>query len=314
MRRTSSTAVGRIAASLARGFAMGAVDVVPGVSGGTAAMAMGIYERLLASMKAAVAALTALARGDRRSARERVRGVEWTLVAPLAAGVVCAVVLLSPIIEAQLADHPSEMAGLFCGLVAASIATACRLFEWRRAGLLALTAAVAAVTFAALGAQAAPVAAPPLLALFGAGAVASCAMILPGISGAFVLLMMGMYAAVINVISERLLADAAVIAAGVGVGLALFSTVLGGLLERARNAVMATMSGLMAGSFRVLWPWPDGVGVISRHETAVSGTDLAWPQGGEWLAPTAAAAVGFIIVLSVNRLSDLHKDGQHNME
>ena len=268
------------------------------------AVVLGIYERLLASIRAVAASLGWLLRGDLPAVRRRLRDVDWMLVVPLVAGIAAAVLLLASLIETQLAERPVEMAGLFCGLVAASTVAACRLFEWRRAGRLGLAAAVAALTFAGLGVRAAPSADPSPLAFFGAGAVAVCAMILPGISGSFLLLMLGMYAAVIHVVDERLLGDAFVFAAGAGVGLALFSTLLGRLMERARAAVMAVLVGLMAGSMRVLWPWPDGVGVISRDgDHATSGTDLAWPSADEWLAPTLAAAVGFAAVLLLTRLS-----------
>ena len=116
--------------------------------------------------------------------------------------------------------------------------------------------------------------------------------------------MLGMYGAVINVVTDLRYIDAIVFLAGAAVGLALFATVLGRLLDRARNPVMAVMVGLMAGSLRVLWPWPNGVGVISRHENEIiSGTGLDWPAAGEWLAPTVAAAAGLAAVLIITRLA-----------
>jgi len=307
-RKRKSLAQPRRVAEYARlfltGCAMGAADLVPGVSGGTMAVVLGIYERLLAAVGSGAAALGWLVRGDLRAARRRLGAVDWMLVAPLVCGIAAAVVLLASLIETQLVERPAEMAGLFCGLVAASTVSAGRLFEWRHPGRLALTAAVAVLTFAGLGARAAPAADPSPAAFFGAGAVAVCAMILPGVSGSFVLLMLGMYAAVIHVIDERLLGDAAVFAAGAGLGLALFSTLLGRLMERARASVMAVLVGLMAGSLRVLWPWPDGVGVTSRlHGETTSGTGLAWPAADNWAAPTAAALVGFGLVLLLTRLS-----------
>ncbi|MXZ53211.1 MAG: DUF368 domain-containing protein, partial [Acidimicrobiaceae bacterium] len=143
-----------------------------------------------------------------------------------------------------------------------------------------------------------------LLVLAGAGAIAICAMILPGISGAFLLLMLGMYGAVINVVTDLRYLEAVVFLAGAAVGLGLFSTVLGKLLDQARNTVMAVLVGLMFGSLRVLWPWPNGVGVISRHEhEVIPGTGLNWPGAGEWAAPTAAAVAGFAVVLLITRLA-----------
>ena len=282
---------------------MGAADVVPGVSGGTIAVVLGIYERLLGAVRGVAAAAGLLLRGDWRGAGRRLGAVDWWLIVPLLAGILSTIVLLASVIETQLQERPETMAGLFCGLVAASAVSACRLFEWRSTARIGIMAVSAAATFALLGLQSGPVADPSLPVLAGAGAVAVCAMILPGISGAFLLLMLGMYGAAINIVTDVRLLDAAVFAAGAAVGLALFSSLLGRLLEMARHTMLAVLVGLMAGSLRVLWPWPNGVGVISRHEDEiVSGTGLAWPGADQWLTPTAAAAVGFAAVLVLTRL------------
>ena len=283
---------------------MGAADVVPGVSGGTIAVVLGIYERLLSAIRGVAAAAGLLLRGDWRKAGRRLAGVDWWLIVPLQAGILGTIVLLASVIETQLEERPETMAGLFCGLVAASAVSACRLFEWRGAVQIAVMAVAAGATFGLLGLQSGPVSDPSLLVLAGAGAIAICAMILPGISGAFLLLMLGMYGAVIEVVTDLRYLEAAVFLAGAAVGLALFSTVLGRLLDRARNPVMAVLVGLMFGSLRVLWPWPNGVGVISREDhEVISGTGLAWPGADEWAAPTVAAVIGFAAVLLITHLA-----------
>ena len=294
----------RLALGLARGLAMGAADVVPGVSGGTIAVVLGIYERLLGAIREVAGAAGRLLRGDWREAGRRLATVDWWLIVPLLVGILGTILLLASVIETQLEERPETMAGLFCGLVLASAVSACRLFEWRGAVQIVLMAVAAAATFGLLGLQSGPVADPSLLVLAGAGAIAICAMILPGISGAFLLLMLGMYGAVINVVTDLRYLEAIVFLAGAAVGLGLFSTVLGKLLDQARNPVMAVLVGLMFGSLRVLWPWPNGVGVISRHEhEIISGTGLAWPAADQWLAPTVAAAVGLAAVLIITRLA-----------
>ena len=294
----------RLALGLARGVAMGAADVVPGVSGGTIAVVLGIYERLLGAIREVAGAAARLLRGDWRESGRRLAGVDWWLIVPLLVGILGTILMLASVIETQLEERPETMAGLFCGLVLASAVSACRLFEWRGAVQVVLMAVVALATFALLGLQSGPVADPSLLVLAGAGAIAICAMILPGISGAFLLLMLGMYGAVINVVTDLRYLEAAVFLAGAAVGLGLFSTVLGWLLDQGRNTVMAVLVGLMFGSLRVLWPWPNGVGVISRHEhEVIAGTGLDWPGAGEWAAPTVAAAVGFAVVLLITRLA-----------
>ena len=283
---------------------MGAADVVPGVSGGTIAVVLGIYERLLGAIRELAGAAARLLRGDWRKAGRRLAGVDWWLIVPLLVGILGTILLLASVIETQLEERPETMAGLFCGLVLASAVSACRLFEWRGAVQVVLMAVSAVATFGLLGLQSGPVADPSLLVLAGAGAIAICAMILPGISGAFLLLMLGMYGAVINIVTDRHYLEAAVFLAGAAVGLGLFSTVLGWLLDQGRNPVMAVLVGLMFGSLRVLWPWPNGVGVISRHEhEMISGTGLHWPGAGEWAAPTVAAIVGFAVVLLITRLA-----------
>ena len=294
----------RLALGLARGVAMGAADVVPGVSGGTIAVVLGIYERLLGAIRGVAAAAGRLLRGDWRGCGQRLAGVDWWLIVPLLVGILGTILLLAGVIETQLEERPETMAGLFCGLVLASAVSACRLFEWRGGDRISLMAASAVATFALLGLQSGPVADPSLPVLAGAGAIAICAMILPGISGAFLLLMLGMYGAVINVVTDLRYLEAVVFLAGAAVGLALFSTVLGRLLDQARDPVMAVLVGLMFGSLRVLWPWPNGVGVISRHEhEVISGTGLDWPTAEQWLAPTLAAAIGFAVVLVITRLA-----------
>ena len=294
----------RLALGLARGVAMGAADVVPGVSGGTIAVVLGIYERLLAAIREVAGAAARLLRGDWRSCGRRLAGVDWWLIVPLLVGILGTILLLASVIETQLEERPETMAGLFCGLVLASAVSACRLFEWRGAVQIVLMAVAALATFGLLGLQSGPVADPSLLVLAGAGAIAICAMILPGISGAFLLLMLGMYGAVINVVTDLRYLEAAVFLAGAAVGLGLFSSLLGWLLDEGRNPVMAVLVGLMFGSLRVLWPWPNGVGVISRHQhEMISGTGLDWPAADEWLAPTVAAAAGLAAVLIITRLA-----------
>jgi len=286
-----------------RGACMGAADVVPGVSGGTVALLTGVYDRLIGAAHAGARVIGRLVRGDLRGTLAAVRSFPWSFAVPLLAGMLAAVVLLAGVIEEALVDHPEPMAGLFLGLVVASVLVVRHDVAWtaRRA---AIALVVASVLFVALGWQGAPVHDPAPWALFGGGMVAVCAMVLPGISGSFLLLMLGLYAAAIEVVDERMLADAAFLAAGAVIGLACFSSLLVRLLDRWPHDVMAAMVGLLAGSLRVLWPWPHGVGVVSRHaDESVSGTGLGWPEAaGGLVAPTALAVVAVGVVLGVERL------------
>jgi putative membrane protein len=291
-------------AQLGRGACMGAADVVPGVSGGTLALLFGIYDRLLAAISGGSHALGRFARGDVHGGLRRLREVDWWFLIPLMVGLVTTVVLLAGVIEGALIDHPEPMAGLFLGLVVASVVVTRREVAWspQRLGGAAL---VGIAVFAGLGYQGAPITDPSAPVLLASGAVAVCAMVLPGISGSFLLLMLGMYSAVIGMVDERLVGDAVVFGVGAIIGLACFSSLLAGLLERRRDDVLAVMVGLMVGSLRVLWPWPHGVGVVSRHEgEAVGGAGLGWPDAtGGLVAPTALAVAAVSVVLVVDRLA-----------
>jgi len=290
----------RLGSQFVRGFAMGASDVVPGVSGGTIALILGIYGDLVANIGLGSKALGDLLRGRWRRAFERLGQVDWLFLVPLLAGVSTAVVVLAGVIEQALHDHPETMAGLFFGLVVGSIAVAAGLLRHPGRPHLGIALGVGAVTFVLLGLQSGPVADPSALALVGSGALAICAMILPGISGSFILLMIGMYAAVLTAVDERAIGDIALVGIGAIIGLALFSSALNHVLERHHDVVMAALIGLMVGSLRVLWPWPNGVGIIEREASeTISGTDLGLPDGAPWVWPVVLAAVAAIAVYAV---------------
>lgn len=287
-----------------RGFAMGTADLVPGVSGGTVALVLGIYRRLVGAIRTGAGALGRLVRLDLAGFLSRLREVDWKFLLPLLAGIAAAVLALSHLIEALLEDHPVRMAALFFGLVAGSIVVAWRLVERRDATHLAVLAGVAIAVFWLLGLSAGTVREPALWAFFGSGAIAICAMILPGISGSFLLLMMGMYAPVLGAVNDRDLAAVGVFLVGAVVGLAAFSTLLHMLLDQYHDTVMAALVGLMAGSLRVLWPWPDGT-----NGTAIAGPD------GDLLFPVVLAVVGAAVVLLITRreeriASDVDAAGQ----
>ena len=293
----------KIGAQLVRGFLMGAADVVPGVSGGTIALIVGIYEKLIAQVRAGAKALGSLAKGDLRAFWSRLAGLDYLFLVPLALGILLAVGGLASILETQLEENPEEMAGLFFGLVAGSVLIGWDLISRRTSTHLAIVIVVAVVIFFVLGFQSGPIADPSPGVFVGAGALAICAMILPGISGSFILLMIGMYAAVIGAVDDRAFGDIALVGIGAVVGLALFSTFLGWLLDTHGDNVMAALVGLMLGSLRVLWPWPNGVGVISEDENEVyDGAGLELPAGDEILGPVALGVVGFVLVMAIARV------------
>lgn len=278
-----------------RGFAMGSADIVPGVSGGTVALVLGIYERLIASIRAGSKALMLLVRRDVAGFRRWLAAVEWAFIIPLGVGILAAVLALARIIRDLLHEQPELMSAVFLGLVAGSVVVAWRLIRQPRPMHAAAIAAVGIVTFVLLGLvrgtgeeAVGQVADPALWAYFVAGAIAICAMILPGISGSFLLVIMGMYAPLLAAVTQRDVVTLLIFTAGAVIGLALFSQVLHVALQRAHDLVLALLIGLMAGSIRVLWPWPSGV----------DSTELAMP-GDDWLAALGLAVIGFVVVLVV---------------
>jgi putative membrane protein len=288
-----ATTPASLAAQYARGFAMGSADIVPGVSGGTVALVLGIYHRLIANVRTGSLSLGSLAKGDPRTFVTRLREVEWLFLLPLGAGIGTAIIALSHTIETLLEEQPIRMSGLFFGLVIGSVIVASSLVQgWdpTRAGV---AAASAVVTFFVLGLQQGPVEDPALWVYFGSGAIAICAMILPGISGSFLLLMLGMYDNVLGAVTDRDLLSLGVFTLGCVIGLAAFSQALHWGLVNHERTVLAALIGLMVGSLRVLWPWPDGT---ETNEMAMPSDDL--------VVPLLLAIVGVLVVVGVTKIAE----------
>ncbi|MFZ4433036.1 MAG: DUF368 domain-containing protein [Microthrixaceae bacterium] len=282
-----------------RGFVMGAADVVPGVSGGTVALVFAIYHRLIEAVRTGSTALGRFLKFDIRGGVESLRSVEWPFMLPLVAGIGVAVLLMSGIIESALTEYPVEMAGLFTGLVGGSVVVAWQLLTRRDPRRLLVLAGVGILTWVLLGVRegtsdesVAQVSDPALWTYFAGGAVAICAMILPGISGSFILVMLGMYGPVLAAVNDRNLLPVALVFAGCVVGLALFSQVLHWALAEHYDTVMAGLIGLMVGSLRVLWPWPVGL----------DSTAIAAPTD-PWVWPVAFAVGGLVLVVGFNEIA-----------
>lgn len=285
--------------NVVRGFFMGAADVVPGVSGGTVALVLGIYHRLVSSIQSGSSAIGNLLRGDLGGVRERLRSVEWVFLVSLLSGIGLAVLTLAHLIETLLEDRPTEMAGLFMGLVGASVVIAWDLLRRRDAVRWAILLVSAVATFVLLGLSSGTseeaveqISDPAWWAFLGAGAIAICAMILPGISGSFLLVVMGMYGAVLGAVTDRALFSVLLFGLGCVIGLGVFSQLLHWALNRHYDTVMAALIGLMLGSIRVLWPWPQGV----------DSTVIESPSDPVTL-PIILAVVGFVIVVVVGRVT-----------
>lgn len=292
--------------NVARGFAMGAADIVPGVSGGTIALILGIYERLLASIRTGARSLGRLTRGDVNGFIAQLKAIEWTFIGPLLVGITAAFVALASVIDRLLTNEPEAMAGLFFGLVVASILVAWQMLNNRDSTRIIVLVTVAVVAFFVLGLQSGSVSDPGPVLFFFTGAIAICAMILPGISGSFLMLMLGMYAAFVGAVHDREITNLVLFVLGTLVGLAAFSTLLSWILEHHRDTLLAALIGLMGGSLRVLWPWPNGVGTIEDGIDAeqIDGTAIDIPVNfaDAWL-PVLLGVVAFAIVVALNRFA-----------
>jgi putative membrane protein len=275
---------------------MGAADIVPGISGGTVALVTGIYERLIANIGGGAQLLKSLLTGRFSLALQWARKIEWAWLISLLAGVLITIALLSSALTNLLDSQPVRTAAVFFGLVVgATWITGSKMRSWG-VGHLGIVAVAAVGLFFVLGLRSATDASPdslvtqPLWVFFAAGAVAICAMILPGISGSLILVMLGMYSEVLAAISERDLGALTATALGCVMGLAVFSTLLNWLLLHHHDRVIAAMIGLMIGSLRVLWPWPGGTAT----------TSLSAPSEDLWV-PLLLGGAALLAVIFVER-------------
>ena len=272
---------------------MGAADVVPGVSGGTVALVFGIYQALVAQVHQGAKALGQLLQGRPRRFVEELRAVDWWFLLPLLAGIGAALISLASVISHFLEEEPIRTAAVFFGLVVGSLATTVRLVRPWTGRHLTIAAISAVLTFLLLGLGSGQVTDPHLAYVFVGGAIAICAMILPGISGSFLLLMLGLYHPVLDAVDERDLVLIGVFGLGAVVGLSGFSSLLTWALQRWEQLILAGLIGLMVGSLRVLWPWPNGTG----SEESTDGAELALPAGDVWWPILLAAGAAVAIVL-----------------
>ena len=236
----------------AKGMAMGAADVVPGVSGGTIAFISGIYEELVDSLKSLnPAALKILARGGPARFWSAING-SFLLV--LFAGVFTSLFSLANVVHFLLAEQPLLVWSFFLGLIIASIIYIMRQFRlYRPVCLLFLLAGVGGGLLASFAPAHAMAVGP--VTIFFSGMLAVCAMILPGVSGSFILLLIGMYPVMIEAITRLQWSFLATFAAGAAIGLVLFSNLLSWLLHHFREVTLSVLTGFLVGSVPVVWPW-----------------------------------------------------------
>ena len=287
----------------AKGFCMGASDVIPGVSGGTMAFILGIYEELIDAirsfdLKSIQLLLTLRLRGllDR---------ISWQFVLAVGIGILTAIFTLARALSWLLQNRPVLIWSFFLGLILASTLSVSRRVEgWCLSTWLGLLGGMVG-TYFLVGLV--PVSTPdsPWF-LFLSGAIAICAMILPGISGAFILVLLGKYEFVLEAVNNRDFFILAIVAAGAVVGIAAFSRLLGWLLRNYHDLMVAVLTGLMLGSLRKVWPWKETVeNFVASHGkvvTIVQANILPTQWNVEVLSALSLIGLGFLTVFSLDRM------------
>lgn len=324
--------------NLIKGFLIGIANIIPGVSGGTFALVLGIFDRLINALKAldagAVKAIVGLPlRGFSAPARAQF-GAAWrrfdgTFLALLGVGAVVALVSCAWVFDYLLREHPPETLAFFVGLILPSLAVPWRMMDKRGVAQLfwilpgiGLTVGLAVAEIGNAGGT------PGLPLVFLGGILAVSAMVLPGVSGSFLLLVLGLYQPVLSNIKqvtnvkkalEEMPTEAlfflGTIGAGIIVGLVGFSHIMSFLLRRFRAATLAFLIGLILGSFWVLWPFKDyaaGQQVTNskgevKRSIAVATAPNRLPGGAEGdgllaLRCALALGVGLVGAVGVNRL------------
>ena len=256
----------RFGLNFLRGALIGIAEIIPGVSGGTIALITGVYTQIINSASEAVRGFLLLFSFSRSRLVEsgtRFRAISWSLLIPLLIGMLIAIFAAAGVVEPLLEQYPTLTRALFVGLIAASLIVPIRL-SGSRWGLIeyALAAVAAGAAFAFTSIPKAPDADPSFLVIVLSAAVAVCALVLPGVSGSYLLLALGMYAPTLAAVNDRDFGYLGTFVLGAILGLAAFVSLLQWLLEHKRRLTLVVMTGLMVGSLRALWPWQSESGAL----------------------------------------------------
>lgn len=237
-----------------KGIGMGAADVIPGVSGGTIAFLTGIYETLINSIRSVDA--TALKLFFTLRWKEFWKHINGNFLLSLALGILISVVSIAKVMTYLMEHHPIPLWSFFFGLIIASAVYILRdIQQWKASNLLSLL--VGAGIGAAICLMTPGQTPTDLWFIFLSGAIAICAMILPGISGSFILLLMGKYEYILAAVNDLNVAVLIVFLAGAAVGIVCFSHFLSWLLKHFYTIAICVLSGFMIGSLVKIWPWQD---------------------------------------------------------
>lgn len=290
-----------------KGMAMGAADVVPGVSGGTIAFISGIYEELLGSISNVnLKLLKTLRKEGFASAWRQING---NFLASLFVGIFISIVSLAKMISWLLIHHPILVWSFFFGLVLASIIyIAKQVTQWNLvSGILLILGAILAYYITTLN---------PLVSehssmsfMFLAGAIAICAMILPGISGSFILVLLGAYKPVLAAVNNRDFTTITFVGLGAIIGLLTFSRVLKYLFENYKNYTLVVLTGFIIGSLNKIWPWKKVLTYrTNSHGEQVPFNELSispfsYDGNPQLMYATVLAIIGFGLILLLEKLA-----------
>ncbi|MDH6305669.1 putative membrane protein [Parabacteroides sp. PF5-5] len=271
-----------------KGIGMGAADVVPGVSGGTIAFIVGIYEELIESIKSINASsLKLLFTGQLAAFWKAVNG---NFLLSLVTGIAISIFSLAKVITYLLENHPILVWAFFFGLVLAStlfVSKDIKKWDWKTILCFIIGAVIAFYITVATPAE------TPngLWFIFLCGAIAICAMILPGISGSFILVLLGKYYYIMEAVKSLDIVTMLVFICGAVIGITSFSRLLSYLLHKFHDTTIAILAGFMLGSLNKVWPW--------KAEDAISNilpNQLIWEGFGLMI-------LGFAIVYFLEKLS-----------
>ncbi|WP_245392636.1 DUF368 domain-containing protein [Salinicola halimionae] len=294
----------RIATTVLKGMGMGAADAVPGVSGGTIALIVGIYEELIETIKRFGPSAFGVWR--QQGFAELVTYLNLRFLIPLVLGIGISLVTVAHLMTWLMANHELLLNAFFFGLVLASAWVVVRqVGHWRWRYLLPMLLGLLVAAFL-----------PHLLpdmsqagssTLFVAGAIAISAMLLPGVSGSFLLLVMGLYGTVMDGIKSFDLGLIGIFGAGCLLGLLTFSRLLSWLLRHYHAMTLMTIAGFILGSLPQLWPWrqiasyrmaADGQQVaLAYHYLVPSDYAAITGQPSHWVVATALIVVGVVVVM-----------------
>lgn len=290
---------------------MGSADVVPGVSGGTIAFITGIYTELLDSIKSInINALVTLFKQGPKAAWQAING---TFLFVLLLGVLTAILTLAKVIHYLLDQHGILLWSFFFGLIlASSLHMGKQIQQWHKGTFAALLIGALCAGFISIASPSSIEAS--YLNIFFAGSIAICAMILPGISGSFILLLMGLYAPVLAAVKGLQLDIMLIFAVGAGIGLMLFSRLLSWLLHHYKDLMFSLLTGFMLGALLKVWPWKETISFrLNSKGLEVPFEQLnrlpEWVNNDQMLWACLLACIGFSCVFLLEKVSNQQDKG-----